>query len=411
MTSPERRHAVWLNQHFVGNLHQRGDHTRLILSPSYLADPQRPVLGLVFEQDLAARHASALRLPCWFSNLLPEGRLREWIAADRGVSPQREMELLAQVGHDLPGAVRVTSAEDGLYDETDWPDTPSAPPDAPLAAGKGWRFSLAGVTLKFSMLAKGDRLTMPAFGADGDWIVKLPDQVYPDVPRNEFSMMSLAAAVGIDVPAVRLVHRDEIEGLPPDVWTSTEEWAYAVRRFDRADDRRSIHIEDLAQVRNVYPDAKYEGNYETVAGLVYRSRDVDSLREFARRLIFTVLISNGDAHLKNWSLIYTNPRIPTLSPAYDLVSTRHYMGGEEALALKFAGTRRFESVRLAGLEQLERRLNVAAGLADHAATVITQTVDQWPRFADIVAGNQRLQTDIAASIAERSRSLHRQHHD
>ena len=194
------------------------------------------------------------------------------------------------------------------------------------------------------------------------------------------------------------------------MWTSDEEWAYAVRRFDRAENRRPIHIEDLAQVRNVYADAKYHGNYETVAGLVYRGRDVDSLQEFARRLIFAVLISNGDAHLKNWSLIYTDPRVPALAPAYDLVSTRYYLGGEETLALKFAGTRRFDSVRLAALGRLERRLNVTAGLADHAATVITRTVDQWPRFAGIVAGNRQLHADIAASITERSRSLRQRNH-
>jgi serine/threonine-protein kinase HipA len=68
------------------------------------------VLGLLFEQDPLRTHAAALRLPPWFSNLLPEGLLREWIAADRGVSADREMELLAQVGHDLPGAVRVLPA-------------------------------------------------------------------------------------------------------------------------------------------------------------------------------------------------------------------------------------------------------------------------------------------------------------
>jgi serine/threonine-protein kinase HipA len=195
------------------------------------------------------------------------------------------------------------------------------------------------------------------------------------------------------------------------VWTSDEEWAYAVRRFDRTENRRPIHIEDLAQVRNVYPDAKYQGNYETAANLVYRGRDVGSLREFARRLVFAVLISNGDAHLKNWSLIYTDPQVPALAPAYDLVSTRYYLGDEETMALKLAGTRRFDSVRLGALGRLERRLRVTAGLTDHAATVIAQTVDQWPRFAGIVAGNRRLQADIAASITERSRSLRRRDRD
>src|SRR5262249_57418609 len=141
-----------------------------------------------------------------------------------------------------------------------------------------------------------------------------------------------------------------------------EEWPSAARRFARANARRPIHIEDLAQVRNVYPDAKYHGNYETVAGLIYRGRDVSSLQEFARRLVFAVLISNGDAHLKNWSLIYTDPRVPALAPAYDLVSTRYYLGGEETLALKFAETRRFDAVRLAALGRLERRLALAPAL-------------------------------------------------
>jgi serine/threonine-protein kinase HipA len=141
MTLSERRHAVWLHRHRVGTLHQRGDHTRFVLAPDYLADAERPVLGLLFEQDLHARHAAA-RLPCWFSNLLPEGRLRDWIAADRGVSPHQEMELLAQVGHDLPGAVRITEAGEG-GDEPDWvtplPATHSRQPaDATWALLAGW---------------------------------------------------------------------------------------------------------------------------------------------------------------------------------------------------------------------------------------------------------------------------------
>lgn len=405
MTQPDGRFGVWLGHARVGTLHQQGDHTRFAFHSEYLSEPRRPVLGLLFEQDLRASHAAALRLPCWFSNLLPEGRLRDWIAKDRKVSPQREMELLAQVGHDLPGAVRVIEVDDEAG-EPDWaavtpPDREESPPET-----MAWRFSLAGVALKFSMLAKGDRLTMPAFGAGGDWIVKLPDHIYPDLPRNEFTMMSLAGAAGIDVPEVRLVQRDDIEGLPADVWPSTEDWAYAVRRFDRSDDRGRIHIEDLAQVRNVYPEAKYRGNYETVAGLVYRGHDLKSLRQFVRRLVFNVLISNGDAHLKNWSLRYADPRVPALAPAYDLVSTRFYMGGDEQLGLKFAGSRQLDAMRLTSLARLERRLGAEdAGLADEGADVVERVLDNWDRVADVLAGNRHLQADVAASIVDRSRTL------
>jgi serine/threonine-protein kinase HipA len=168
----EKFYAVLLYGHRIGTLCQKGDYTRFVFGESYLVDPRRPVLGLRFEENLRKPYASALRLPRWFSNLLPEGPLREWIAEDRGVSLDREMELLAQVGHDLPGAVQVVPAESADEDWV-WPDDGA---DATRGIGtfpadSPWRFSLAGVALKFSMLAQGDRLTVPAAGVHGDWLV------------------------------------------------------------------------------------------------------------------------------------------------------------------------------------------------------------------------------------------------
>jgi serine/threonine-protein kinase HipA len=256
------------------------------------------------------------------------------------------------------------------------------------------------------MLAKDDRLTLPAFGVGGDWIVKLPDQTYPDVPRNEFTIMSLAASAGITVPPVRLVHRDELDGLPPDVWASREEWAYAIRRFDRDSHRDLVHIEDLAQVRDIYPEDKYLGNYETVAALAYRDHDLDGLREFARRLAFTILIANGDAHLKNWSLIYTDPRVPSLAPAYDMVSTAYYLGERETLGLKFGGTRHFDKVNVTTFARLQRRLRVPrAELAACVAETVERVSLHWPEHRDQLAVNPELAASIESCIAKGSRSL------
>lgn len=403
MSSTERRYGVWLGNYRVGTLNQRGDYTWFVFTEDYVADATRPVLGLLFEQDMHARHASALRLPPWFSNLLPEGRLRDWLAAERHVAVDREMELLAEVGHDLPGAVRVLP-EDGVAGE--WrPSGSSSPPDA---EHPGWKFSLAGVGLKFSMVQRNDRLTLPAVGDGGDWIVKLPDRVYRDVPRNEHTMMSLAHHAGITVPELRLVHRDQVADLPTGVWPEHEQWAYAIRRFDRDEQRRPVHIEDLAQVRNIYPDAKYHGNFETVAALLYRRHDMAALREFTRRLAFIILISNGDAHFKNWSLIYRDPHTPTLSPAYDLVSTATYRAGTdpEDLGLKFGGTRRFDRITLRTFARLQDRLNVGdAGLPDVAAETAHRVQQHWPEHAQELADNESLLKNITASINERSRSL------
>ena len=256
------------------------------------------------------------------------------------------------------------------------------------------------------MLAERDRLTLPATGVGGDWIVKLPDRLHADVPRNEFTMMSLAASAGIEVPEVRLVHRDDLDGLPGGVWPDHEDWAYAVKRFDRTSDRHLVHIEDLAQVRNFYPEDKYLGNYETVAALLYRGRDVHSLQEFTRRLVFFVLVSNGDAHLKNWSLIYRDARIPQISPAYDIVSTRFYMGTGESMGMKFGGTKNFDQVRLSMFDRLERRLrSSSADLTSIGDEVIEGVVSRWPELSEGLQENVGLRHDVDRSITERARSL------
>ncbi len=409
MSLPERVHGVWLDRTFVGTLRQRGDHTRFALHPSYADNPARPVLGLVFEQDLDHIHSAALRLPPWFSNLLPEGALRQWIAAQRGVSEHREAELLAEVGHDLPGAVTVLplpAEEVAAPVDAEPPGQPTASLLAEDTDPRG-RFSLAGVQLKLSMVATGDRLTVPLGGAVGDWIVKFPDSSIPQLPTVEFVTMELARRAGIDVPPIRLVTRDELPGTPNELWNGPEQRAFAIRRFDRGPDRTVIHIEDFAQVRNFWPERKYAGSYETLAALVHRGYDVPSLQELARRVAFNVLVDNADAHLKNWSLRYLDPRRPVLSPAYDLVSVAPYSGYGGETALRLGRTRRADRVRLATVDRLGTRLGVAEGeLASCAADAITQAIAAWPDVAEQhLADHTDIRRAMTEVIAARSASL------
>lgn len=408
LTTDVRRFEVWLGAQRVGLLSARDDYTWFVMDEAYIDDPRRAVLGLRFEQDLRARHSANLRLPPWFSNLLPEGRVREMVARARGVSIDREMELLAQLGQDLPGAVRVLPAAG-----------PAATPvysreivanHSAEERSAAWRFSLAGVQVKFSMLAAADRFTAPAVGEQGDWIVKLPDPQFARVPRNEFAMMELARQAGLDVPETRLVHRDAIVGLPESVWPNGEEEAYAVKRFDRMVDGGRTHMEDLAQVRGFYPADKYAGSYETLGALIYRRRHADSYAEFIRRLCFIVLIRNGDAHLKNWSLLYRNPRVPELSPAYDLVATSVYRppSDPETLALKLSGTRRFERVTLSSFKQLHARIGASEVSVEHeVADVIQRTLATWPSVEPII-GDAKLASAVSAVIREGAARLRAQ---
>lgn len=353
---PAEAFAVSVAGQVVGHLFQRGDFTWLEWQEGYWDDPNRPVLGLRFETSHDEQVSAALRLPPWFSNLLPEGRLRDWVAHDARVSSEREMMLLRRLGADLPGAVAIEKTD--TVDSRWNPESTLALPEPRPTSGERLRFSLAGVALKFSMLQAGDRLTLPGRGQRGDWIVKMPDAVYPQVPHNEFATMSLATRLGLEVPAIALWHRDELPPLPADAWPADQQWAYAIRRFDRTPQGGRIHMEDMCQVRGFYPDAKYHGSFDTVAALVYRRRDVDSYLEYIRRLFFSYAVGNGDMHLKNVSLIYPDGRRPVLSPAYDLVCTAPYVTGDEDedLGLKLGRSRRFESVTPGSFSRLASRV-------------------------------------------------------
>lgn len=136
---------------------------------------------------------------------------------------------------------------------------------------------------------------------------------------------------------------------------------------------------------------------------------MDGLREFTRRLAFTILIANGDAHLKNWSLIYTDPRVPSLAPAYDMVSTAYYLGARETLGLKFGGTRRFDKVDVTTFERLQRRLHAPqAELAACVAEVVERVSLHWPEHRDQLAVNPDLASSIESCIAAGRNSLLRQ---
>jgi serine/threonine-protein kinase HipA len=316
------------------------------------------------------------------------------------------MELLLQVGHDLPGAVSVDPLP---ISSVPWRAADGHGEGAISRSGSGARFSLAGVGLKFSMIKTGERLTIPASGESGDWILKLPDSAFRRVPQNEFAMMSFARDVGIEVPDHVLLTRAEVSGVPSALWSDVEPYAYAVRRFDRSPGGR-IHIEDFAQVRNFYPDDKYSGSFETIGALSYRGFDTPSFLEFVRRMVFNVAIGNGDAHLKNWSLIYPGGRRARLSPAYDLVSTAPYRLPEiEDLGLKFGGSRSFDRVRISDFERLAIRLRIPRGLVvDEVEAAIGAIEQQWTHWASVDVGSPAVTGWISRSVETlRSRVLRR----
>ncbi len=351
-----------------------GDRHLFSFEQEYIDDPQRPTLSLSFKGQAGGLVTTVrpvnLRLPPFFSNLLPEGHLRTYLAQRAGVKPEREFFLLAALGADLPGALTAMPieaderAEDRHADDDHHDDRRN---DTAL------RFSLAGVQLKFSAIMEAPGgLTIPADGMGGSWIVKLPSARFPAVPENEYVMLELARAIGIAVPRNRLIGVAEIGGLPEDA-ARIEGKALVVERFDRGPDGQRIHMEDFAQVFGQFPDDKYDHrSYANIAAVLWAETGEAGTYEFVRRLVFSVLIGNADMHLKNWSLLYPDGRTPVLSPAYDYLATLPYIPGDR-LALSFGGSRSLSEI---SSDQIRRFADTARLPASPVSQLVTETVER-----------------------------------
>lgn len=389
---------VLLNDREVGVITALGgDQSIFSFDDAYADDPDRPTLSLSFKGErgglLRDHRPTQTRLMPFFSNLLPEGTLREYLAKRAGIKPMREYSLLEVLGPDLPGAVTVRPAGDGIVDDDD--DDQQEEHDDGAARQGALRFSLAGVQLKFSAVEKAQGgLTIPASGRGGDWIIKLPSTRFRGVAANEFSMMRLASAMGMDIPDVELVPLDQIEGLPEGIGKIEEE-AFAIRRFDRRDDGGRIHIEDFAQVFGVYPGEKYDkGSYRYLAKVLWLETGEAGVREFIRRLVFNTLIGNADMHLKNWSLIYRDGRTPELSPGYDFLSTTVYIPDDNA-ALKFARTKRMAEVTLDEIGYMAGRAGLPEAMARDTAI---EAVDRFHEVWGVERAHLPIADELAAEV-------------
>ncbi len=364
----------------IGVLEQRNGGSRWLPDPGWAAEPagQRPVLGQRSEERPWTEVRAGQGLPDWFEHLLPEegGPLRRAVARASGVRDASSFAIAAAVGEDLPGAVVLRLDPGGariaagrrVVDE----ETGAAAPLATL------RFSLAGLQLKFSARVTEKGL---AVGYGGNRIVKLADQRYDQVPRNEHAVMTWASRSGIDVPATSLMPAREIIDLPAGLELRDPE-AFVIDRFDRPPGGGRVHQEDFAQILGLSPREgsrdKYEGtNLDSLARVIGAVLPEDA-EEFIRRVTFMVLSANTDMHAKNWSVVYPDRLRPRLSPAYDLLCTDVYVRTGR-MAFKLAGVLRFDDVGIARLEKLGEYSGLdAPRTRDVAKETIERARAAWP---------------------------------
>lgn len=357
---------IFLNRIQVGLLRRKrsGGGSRFEFAPSHLEDESRSVLSLGL-LDAKGDPMPFMRgypgpsVDPFFSNMLPEGALRRYLAHNNGLKPDDDFQLLCALGEDLPGAVQVMpdwvpeASADVWADLSEMMDPPAwwseddevdDPFDRPPP---NIRFSLAGVQPKHSLKKdESGRMSLPVRGSGGERILKLPFAEWDGVPENEWSMLHLAREAGFETPAAELAPLQSIAGVTgskllkyaPGVGKSAN--GLIVKRFDR-DGPKRIHMEDFNQVFRQWPDDKYKRqSFWNICKAVHGFSGSDGATEVARRIALHIMIGNGDAHLKNWTVLHPQGAPSRLSPNYDLVCTLPYIPND-ALALKFGGSRAF----------------------------------------------------------------------
>lgn len=195
--------------------------------------------------------------------------------------------------------------------------------------------SISGAQFKQSLVLDKNKLRFTNENERGHYILKpIPFRssfrLAEDLPANEHLTMQIARQIyKINTAQSALVFFKS--GKP----------AYLTKRFDFTKEGNKIPQEDFATLsqKSKQKDGesyKYEGNYELLAQILkkYTVAFLPELEKFYEIVLFNYLFSNGDAHLKNFSLQATPQGDYILSPAYDLLNTRLHLPNDSFLALK-----------------------------------------------------------------------------
>ncbi len=158
-------------------------------------------------------------------------------------------------------------------------------------------------------------------------IVKSGDEEYPGLALNEFICMRLAKACQIETP---------------EFWLSDNQQLFVMRRFDLKADGSCRAMEDMAVLQGKSTNDKYRSSYESMSKVLkFYSSEIKADNEILfKMLVHSCMVGNGDAHLKNYAMLYDDIEDMRLSPLYDVVNTQIYIPAD-TLALKLGKSKDF----------------------------------------------------------------------
>lgn len=285
----------------------------------------------------------------FLEGLLPEGAPRNEIAAELGLVASDTYGLIRALGRDCAGALVIKPEND----ETPPPATTLSAEkltedqviklilnlrNSPLGVDERVRISLAGVQEKLLLTRMPDgSWGRPIEGTPSTHIVKPSIARFPHTVENEAFCMRVARHLGLEVANVETIKDRSVT-------------AIVVERFDRLlasnGSVERIHQEDFCQALAILPKHKYQEHggpsLKKIAAILEAAARPGSLEDFLRAVTVNVLVGNGDAHGKNFSLMHDRDGSLRFAPLYDLLCTYFY--ADDRLAMYIDDVRRIDRV-------------------------------------------------------------------
>lgn len=337
----------------------------------------------------------------FLDGLLPEGDARRAVADDFNLLASDTFGLIEALGRDCAGALIIqpedepppptpTTLTAELLKEVDIAELVANLRSAPLGVGENVRISLAGLQQKLVLTRMPDGAWgRPVAGTPSTHILKPQHASFPNTVENEAFCMRMARHLRLPVPSVETT-------------TIGGRRLIVVNRYDRlvgSDGRvERIHQEDFCQALGIPPEKKYQEDggpsLQRLAEVLDAAAGPESMEMLLRAVTLNVLIANGDAHGKNFSLLHTKSGALELAPFYDLMSTFTY--GDNHLAMHIDSVQRVDRVtadRIANEAtnwgMPKRRAyevidEVLAGAADAAKAAAQETDDLPPTFVETI---------------------------
>ena len=402
---------VYLNDRLVGRLGDDNGRLEFVYDSEYAGNPaNEPLSHSLPLRPLPYLHAE---IEPFLSGLLPEDIVRTRLGRVLQIPRENTFAFLKAIGGDCAGAI-------AFFADGETPLSSDGPRYRPLEddeAGRildgldkrpldvgedGFRISGAGAQDKLIACWRNNRVELPLDGTPSTHIIKPAIAAYPDSVENEFFTMRLAASCGLSCAECFV---EKIGG----------KRRYVCERYDRmvVDGRvMRLHQEDFCQLLRINPKCKYEalggpGIVRSFRLLRELSLSATDTLELLRRIIFNFLAGNGDAHGKNFSVLY-HGRKRSLAPMYDVMSTAVYPEVSKRMAMKIDGEYAFKWITRGKFMRMAEALGFSQKtMAKELDRMSKRILKNAPKLADRFNRTvpASCYADICEGIARRARQL------